>query len=91
MSGTPTWIEVGVAKLSSAFGGDPSEYTVFTYDSTVPENERYVVNQTFTDGSGSHNFEIYISTSQTLEGYPYMILWRVQSLESDTCLFVLEM
>lgn len=76
MSGTSTWIEVGVAKLSSAFGGDPSEYAVFTYDSTVPENERYVVNQTFTDGSGSHNFEIYISTSQTLEGYPYMILWE---------------
>jgi hypothetical protein len=76
LNGVPTWIEVGVAKKSEAFGGDPSEYIVFTYDSTVPENERYIAHQTFTSGSADNNFEIYISTSQASEGYPYMLLWQ---------------
>jgi len=76
LNGVPTWIEVGVAKKSEAFGGDPSEYTVFTYDSTVPENERYIVHQTFTSGSADYFFEIYISTVQAAEGYPYMLLWQ---------------
>lgn len=76
LNGIPTWIEVGVAKFSSAVGGDPSKYLVFTYDSTVPENEKYIVNDTFTNGARDYNFEIYISSSQTSDGYPYMILWE---------------
>ncbi|WP_292730591.1 hypothetical protein [Methanoculleus sp.] len=76
LSGTPTWIEVGVTKQSPAVGGDPSEYVVFTYDSTAPEGEQYIAHQTFTSGSSDYGFEIYISTSQASEGYPYMLLWQ---------------
>lgn len=76
--GVPTWIEVGVTKQSPAVGGDPSKYIVFTYDSTVPEKDKYIAHdaQTFTSGSRDYNFEIYVSTSQTSEGYPYMIFWE---------------
>jgi len=48
MSGVPTWIEVGVTKQSPAVGGNPSQYIVFTYDSTVPEAQRYIAHQIFT-------------------------------------------
>ncbi|WP_148222217.1 hypothetical protein [Methanolacinia petrolearia] len=76
ISGVDTWIEVGVTKQSPAVGGDPSEYTVYTYDSTAYGDEKYIAHRTFTSGFRDYNFEIYISTSPTSEGYPYMILWQ---------------
>ena len=75
--GEATWIEVGVAKLSGSFEGwDPTEYVVFTYDSTAPEGEEFIVHQTFSSGYRNYNYEVYISPSETSEGYPYMLLWQ---------------
>jgi len=76
INGIDTWIEVGVAKLSPAFGGNSSEYSVYTYDSTLPGDEKYVTHQTFSSGSNDYSFEIYISSSKKPEGYPYMMFWE---------------
>ena len=76
IGGIPTWIEVCVTKQSPAVGGNPSEFVVFTFDSTMPEDEKYIAHQNFTSGTRNYNFEIYISSSQTSEGYPYMISWQ---------------
>ncbi|WP_157199028.1 hypothetical protein [Methanolacinia paynteri] len=77
ISGVDTWIEVGVAKISSAIvGGDPSKYVVYTYDSTAYGDEKYIAHRTFTSGFRDYNFEIYISTSSTSEGYPYILSWQ---------------
>ncbi|MCC7565764.1 MAG: hypothetical protein KO206_05750 [Methanomicrobiaceae archaeon] len=76
IGGYPCWIEVGVAKFSEIFNGDPNEFVIFTVDSTLPEGDKFVSHGNFTNGNRDFNFEIYVSSVQYPQGYPYMLSWE---------------
>jgi len=82
IGGNPCWIEVGVAKFSEVFGGDPDEFVIYTTDSTLPEKDQFEPHGSFTNGNQDFNFEIYVSSVQDPEGYPYMILWGGQVIRT---------
>ena len=82
VGGNQCWIEVGVAKFSEIFNGDPNEFVVYTVDSTMPEDEQFESHANFTNGNQDFNFEVYVSNVQYPEGYPYMLSWNGQVIRT---------
>ena len=82
VGGDPCWIEVGVAKFSEIFGGDPNEFVVYTVDSTLPEDEQFEPHANFTNGNQDFNFEVYVSNVLYPEGYPYLLSWNGQVIRT---------
>ncbi|GAB7016163.1 hypothetical protein [Methanogenium cariaci] len=78
VGGNRCWIEVGVAKFSEIFDGDPDEFLIYTVDSTLPEDEQFMPHGNFTNGNQDFNFQISVSNVQCPEGYPYTLSWEGQ-------------
>ncbi len=74
---TDNWIEIGVETVNWS----PGHYYIFTYDNNDVGNE-WVTHYDLTDGNRDYNFEIYVSSVQYPEGYPYMISWEGQVIRT---------